>query len=234
MKAKHGLEISSDDSWIEDKMTNQYLGSLIAKNLVKARSYDVWKSDAGYPARVKYWAPDNYVKWEPWNQNHVKTTYVQLANGEWRFYSRNVPIDVIESFDKSMVHHCVIVMHEPKLKNYGRAYLAHLMPDVEPTTTKAKERKFIHEGRKRLRKHDSALWRNLKRLPSLPVGCAKLMLHVFVLASVLTATPVRGARWILRRARLPRRKVMCAKITRFVLLVNGPRLWGPRQRTRSA
>ena len=83
--AQHGLKISSDDRWIEKKMTKQYLGSLVAKNLVKARSYDVWRSDAGYPARVKYWAPESYVKLESGNKNHVKTTFVQLANEYWEF-----------------------------------------------------------------------------------------------------------------------------------------------------
>ena len=77
----------------------------------------------------------------------MKTTFVQLADGTWELFSRGVPIADIQEFDKQRIKHCVIVMHEPKLYHHGRAYLAHLLPEVEPTTLKTKERKFIHEGR---------------------------------------------------------------------------------------
>ena len=93
--------------------------------------YIVWKDkECGYPVCVKYWASDNWNEPATWNRNMRKTTFVQDKTGVWRLFSRNVPVSKIEAFGTDTIIHCVVVLKKEELQYEGRAYIAHVTPEV--------------------------------------------------------------------------------------------------------
>ena len=99
---------------------------------------------------------------------HGNTTYVKLVSGEWKLYGTRGPMDLVSNFDSDAATHCVIVLERGQLLSHGKAYVAHVIPEVVPVTLNSKERKYVTDKRPSLRDHDLSLWKRRKGIATLP------------------------------------------------------------------